>query len=105
MNPIGVNTFVWYSPITDAGVAEAAAKARRIGFEWLELPIESPGDWDPGRAGEIFREYGLRGSICAAMGPGRDLTESATVEATSDYVRYCIDALAALVGGPVAGPI
>ncbi|MGI9252525.1 MAG: sugar phosphate isomerase/epimerase family protein [Thermomicrobiales bacterium] len=105
MNPIGVNTFVWYSPITDAGVAEAAAKAKRMGFDWLELPVESPSDWDPVRAGAVFREHGLRGSICAAMGPGRDLTDPATVGATQEYIRFCIDALAELGGGPVAGPI
>jgi len=39
------------------------------------------------------------------MGPGRDLTDPDTLEATNGYVRWCIDALAALGGGPVAGPI
>jgi D-psicose/D-tagatose/L-ribulose 3-epimerase len=39
------------------------------------------------------------------MGPGRDLTEPAAVASTQEYVRYCIDALATLGGGPVAGPL
>jgi D-psicose/D-tagatose/L-ribulose 3-epimerase len=105
MNPIGVNTFVWYSPVTDADVAVVAPKAKAMGFDWLELPVENPGDWDPARTAEVLAANGLRASICAAMGPGRDLTDPATVESTQVYVRYCIDALATLGGGPVAGPI
>ncbi len=105
MNPIGVNTFVWYSPVTDADVAVVAPKAKAMGFDWLELPVESPGDWDPARTAEVLAANGLRASICAAMGPGRDLTDPATIESTQDYVRYCIDALATLGGGPVAGPL
>ncbi len=105
MNPIGVNTFVWYSPVTDADVAAVAPKVKAMGFDWLELPIESPGDWDPARTAEVLAAHGLRASVCAVMGPDRDLTDPATVESTQGYVRACVDALAALGGGPVAGPI
>ena len=48
-NPIGINTWVWSSPPTDALMAEVAPKAKQMGFDLLELPVENPGDWDPAR--------------------------------------------------------
>ena len=105
MNPIGINSWVWSSPPTDALVAELAPKAKALGFDLLELPVENPGDWDPARTGDLLGSLELRASVCAAMAPGRDLTESTTVEATQTYLRTCIDALAACGGGPVVGPL
>ncbi len=105
MNPIGVNAWVWTSPPTDAVVAEIAPRVKRMGFDLLELAVENPGDWDPARTAETLAEHGLGASVCAAMGPGRDLTDRATVGATQEYVRYCVDAAAALGGSVVAGPL
>lgn len=105
MNPIGINTWVWSSPPTDALMAEVAPKAKQMGFDLLELPVENAGDWDPKRTGDLLASLGLRASLCAAMAPGRDLTNPATVEATQGYLRWCIDALAACGGGAVAGPL
>ncbi|MCC6314273.1 MAG: sugar phosphate isomerase/epimerase [Thermomicrobiales bacterium] len=105
MNPIGVNSWVWVSPPSDAAIAELAPKIKAMGFDVLELPIENPSDWDPTRVAEILRENDLDASICAAMGPGRDLTDPATVAATQAYIRFCIDAAAALGGNVVAGPL
>lgn len=104
-NPIGINTWVWSSPPTDALIAEVAPKAREMGFDLLELPVENPGDWDPNQTGELLASLGLRASVCVAMAPGRDLTELSLVEATQTFLRWCIDALAACGGGAVAGPL
>jgi D-psicose/D-tagatose/L-ribulose 3-epimerase len=105
VNPIGVNSWVWVSPPTDDAIARIAPKARAMGFDLLELPVESPADWDPACTADLLGGLGLRASVCAAMGPGRDLTDPATVAATQAYLRFCVDAAATLGGEIVAGPI
>jgi D-psicose/D-tagatose/L-ribulose 3-epimerase len=104
-NAIGVNAWVWSSPPTDAAVAQIAPRVKAMGFDLLELGVEIPGDWDPDRTAEVLAANGLGSSVCVAMGPDRDLTDAALVASTQDYVRYCIDAVAALGGSVVAGPL
>jgi D-psicose/D-tagatose/L-ribulose 3-epimerase len=105
MNPLGVNAWVWVSPPTDANIAEIAPRVKAMGFDLLELGVESPADWDPPRVAEILAGNGLSSSLCVAMGADRDLTNPQLVSSTQDYVRFCIDAVAALGGEVVAGPI
>ncbi len=106
MNPIGVNSWVWFSPPADDRLAEIAPRLRAWGFDLIELPIENPGDWDPARTADLLAGLGLGASICVAMGPDRDLTaDAATVAATQDYLRACIDAAAAVGARAVAGPL
>ncbi|HEU5430427.1 MAG TPA: sugar phosphate isomerase/epimerase family protein [Thermomicrobiales bacterium] len=106
-NPIGANTWIWMSPPTDERLAALAPRLRDWGFNLIELPIESPGDWDPARTAALLNNLGLGATICAAMSPERDLTsgDAAVVAATQAYLRHCIDAEAALGGSVVAGPI
>ena len=104
-NPIGVNAWVWVSPPTTKTVAALAPRVKAMGFDLLELGLENPGDWDPERLAEVFAANGLGATVCAAMGPDRDLTDPRTVAPTQDYVRTCIDAVAALGGTVVAGPL
>ena len=105
MNPIGVNSWVWVSPPTDANIAEIAPRVKAMGFDLLELGIESPGDWDPARVAEILANNGLSSSLCVAMGEDRDLTDPNLVSGTQDYVRYCIDAAVTVGANVVAGPL
>ena len=101
---LGVNTWVWTSPLHDESLARIAARARDIGYEVLELPIEAPGDWDPDRAADVLAELGLAARIVGAMGPGRDLLLDRDRAATQEYLRHCVD-IAARLGSPtVAGP-
>lgn len=101
---LGVNTWVWVSPLRDAGLERLARRANEIGYGLLELPVESPGDWDPGRAAETLGELGMGARVVGAMGPGRDLIDDAHRAATQDYLRHCVD-VAVRVGSPtVAGP-
>ena len=44
---IGVNTFVWYSPLTDDDLAVIVPRAAGWGFETIELVLENAGDWSP----------------------------------------------------------
>ena len=105
MNPIGVNAWVWVSPPTNESIAEFAPRVKAMGFDLFELGLENLGDWDPERMAEVFAANDLSAAVCAAMGPGRDLTDPDAVDSTRDYLRACIDAVAALGGKVVAGPI
>lgn len=107
MNPIGVNTWIWTSPLTDAGLAHLAPKLDSWGFDLAELPVEDVLDWDPARAAEVLLEHGLGATVCAVMPPGRELVaaDHATVTATQGYVRSCVDAAATVGSGIVAGPL
>jgi D-psicose/D-tagatose/L-ribulose 3-epimerase len=103
---LGVNTWVWTSPLTDAGLAELAPRIAGWGFDVIELPVEHPGDWDPDRAATLLKDLGLTASVVLVMGEGRELvaTGDTTVAATRDYLRHVVD-VAATVGSPViAGP-
>lgn len=102
--PVGVNTWVWTSPLTDASLAEIAARVAGWGFDVLELPVENVGDWDPRLAARVLADHGLGASVALVMGDGRELvaTDGGTVRATQDYLRRVVDA-AREVGSPVAG--
>ncbi|WP_449408688.1 sugar phosphate isomerase/epimerase family protein [Microbacterium maritypicum] len=102
---IAVNTWVWTSPLTDTTLEPLARKARELGYEALELPLESQGDWDPHRTRDVLDGFDLAAIVVGAMGPGRSLVAKAgDVAATQDYLRACL-ATARIVGSPVvAGP-
>jgi D-psicose/D-tagatose/L-ribulose 3-epimerase len=107
VNPIGVTTWLWTSPLSDADLDRLVPLISGWGFDVIELPIEQPGDWDPVRTAELVARAGLGTTTCAVMTPDRDLTttDPAVTGSTQDYLRQCID-IAAVVGSPiVAGPI
>jgi D-psicose/D-tagatose/L-ribulose 3-epimerase len=105
--PIGANTWIWVSPLTDGDLAGLAPRIAGWGFDVIELPVENPGDWDPGRTADLLAALGLGATVCAVMPPGRELvaTGADVVAATQDYLRACVDAAAAVGSGVVAGPI
>lgn len=101
---LGVNTWVWTSPLTDETLPAIARKAAEIGFGALELPVENLGDWDPERTRELLDGLGLAPYVVGAMAPGRDLVDPAAVASTQDYLRHCIEAATTLGAPVVAGP-
>lgn len=106
MRGIGVNTWVWTSPLTDATLAALAAKVARWGFDILELPVENLGDFSPGTAATVLGDHGLGASVCLVMPPGRELVDAPgdVIRSTQDYLRSVVD-IAVEVGSPViAGP-
>jgi D-psicose/D-tagatose/L-ribulose 3-epimerase len=104
--PVGVNTWVWTSPLTDRSLAEIAPRVAGWGFDVLELPVEHLGDWDPRRAAQVLADNGLAASVSLVMGEGRELvaTDAGTVHATQDYLKAVVDAAhtvgATVIGGP-----
>jgi D-psicose/D-tagatose/L-ribulose 3-epimerase len=107
LNPIGANTWIWVSPLTDERLAAIAPRVRAFGFDVIELPIENVGDWDPARARELFDKHHLSATTCAVMSPDRDLVsdDSAVVDSTHAYLRGAIDMAAAVGAKTFAGPI
>ena len=107
VNPIGANTWIWVSPLTDERLAALAPKIKAWGFDLIELPIEDPTDWDPARTAELLDRLPLRASIACVMAPGRGFTgdDRATVEETRTYLRACINVAANIGAGVVAGPM
>lgn len=106
MRSIGVNTWVWTSPLTDANLPDLLRHVAALGFDAVELPLEDPADLSADVVRAILDETHLAPYVVGAMAPGRDLvaTTPATVSATQDYLRACID-LAAEIGAPaVCGP-
>ena len=102
---IGVNTWVWTSPLTDETLAELAPKIARMGFGAVELPLENAGDWDAGRTRDLLGGLGLEPVVIGAMGPGRSLVDRAgNVPATQQYLRTCMAAARVVGASVVAGP-
>ena len=108
MYAIGVNPWVWTSPVDDEALTDLIPRIAAFGFDAVELPIEQPGDWDPVRTRDLLATHGLvAAGVCAVTPPGRDLVAAApdVVEATVAYLQGCVDS-AATVGAPcVGGPV
>ena len=104
---IGVNTWVWVSPLTVEALAELAPKVAGMGFDSIEVPVEGTADLDYAAGAQIIRDHGLAVSLTAAMGPDRDLIheDDAIQKNALAYIRHCIDAITTLGGTVVAGPI
>ena len=104
---LGVNTWVWVSPLTDGNMGELLDRISGWGFESVELPLEYASAISDDFALECLGATGLTPYIVGAMAPGRDLvrTDPETVRATQDYLCELVR-FASVVGAPtVAGPL
>ncbi|RAO47639.1 D-psicose 3-epimerase [Micromonospora saelicesensis] len=107
MYAIGVNPWVWASPVDDKALAELIPRIAAFGFDAVELPIEQPGDWDPIRTRDLLAAHGLvAAGVCAVTPPGRELVDAApaVVESTVAYLLGCVASAAAVGAGCVGGP-
>lgn len=104
---IGASAWIWTSPLTDPELAWLVPVAAEMGFDLLELPVESPGDFDYAQAARTLDRAGLDRTICAAIGPDRDLIhpDPAIRENGLAYIRHCIDAAATVGAANVIGPL
>ncbi len=67
----GINTFLFASPFRTKDLP-FLDKAKAMGFDQVEIPIEGEKDLDYRKAAEAYRRTGLHSSICAVMGAKRD---------------------------------
>jgi D-psicose/D-tagatose/L-ribulose 3-epimerase len=104
---LGVNTFVWYSPVSTDELVELAERISGWGFEAIEIPLENPGDWDPEAARDALERAGLVPVVCGVMPPGRDLvaTSEDTIGSTQRYLEHCVDVATRLGSTRVVGPL
>jgi D-psicose/D-tagatose/L-ribulose 3-epimerase len=102
----GINTFLYTSPFTTDSV-KLFPKFKKWGFETVEIPVEALEHIDPTKVRAAAEKNGLAiGSVCACMGPGRDLRGSPADQQTAkDYVTGLIDQAAALGCPRIIGPV
>ena len=103
---LGVNTWVWTSPLTDDALAGIAPRVKEWGFDVIELPVEAPGDWDPARAARLLSDLGLAATVVLVMGEGRELVEAPepVIRSTQDYLRHVVDVAGEVGSDVIAGP-
>jgi D-psicose/D-tagatose/L-ribulose 3-epimerase len=101
---LGISTWVWTSPATTTVLETLLPHIAQVGFDVIELPIEEVGQFDVARAGELARDHGLGVSVCAVIGPGRDLLLPGEAEHGVRYLRSCIEVAQQLGSPTVAGP-
>lgn len=103
----GVNTWVWTSPTTTDELRRLAPHVAGLGFDWIEIPLESIDDMDHTAGAAIIRDNGLGVSTCAAMGPDRDLIhpDKAIRDSGMAYIRQAVDATQTLGATNLVGPI
>ena len=101
---LGISTWVWTSPATDDVLQRLMPRIAEMGYDVVEIPVESLGQFDIPRTRKLAESLGLGVSVCAVIGGGRDLLLDDEVEAGMSYLRGCIDAAQALDSPAVAGP-
>ena len=103
---IGINTFLFTSPFTNARTP-LFKTFKDWGFDTVELPLEDPGHVTADHVNRELDKVGLVcGSVCACMGPGRDLRGTPAEQKTGlDYIKGVIDQAVALNAPSVIGPI
>jgi D-psicose/D-tagatose/L-ribulose 3-epimerase len=102
----GLNTFLYASPFTNKDVL-LFKKLKKWGFDTVEIAIEDPSHVDPAFLKKAAADAGIAiGSICAAMGPGRDFRGSAKDQKTSmKYLTALVDQAAKMGCPRIIGPI
>ncbi len=102
----GINTFLFAGSFTNESVSLFEQFAG-WGFDSVEIAMDDPSVVDSVLVSESLARHGLVcGSVCAAMGPGRDLRGSATDQRTARaYLESCIRLLPRLGCSILAGPL
>lgn len=103
---IGINAWVWVAPCTTAELEKLAPHVKKIGYDWIEVPLESLDDMDHKRGAAIVKDNGLGVSTTAAMGPDRDLIhpDKAIRDSGMAYVKAGIKATHDLGATNFVGP-
>jgi D-psicose/D-tagatose/L-ribulose 3-epimerase len=100
----GVSTWLWVEPFTNDDV-DLLRKIADIGFDAVEIGLEVDHQFDLPCVAPVVRDLGLSCSLTAVMTDTRDpIHPDPQVQQNGlRYLRECVDSLAALGGGPIAG--
>jgi len=103
---LGINTFLFTSPFTNEST-KLFPQFKKWGFETVEIPVEDPAHIDPAHVKAELDKNGLVcGSVCACMGPDRDLRGTPEQQKTGlDYMKKLIDQMVVLGCPSLIGPV
>jgi D-psicose/D-tagatose/L-ribulose 3-epimerase len=103
---LGINTFLFTSPFTNEST-KLFKTFKRWGFETIEIPIEDPAHIDPAHVKRELDKHGLVcGSVCACMGPDRDLRGTPEQQQTGlAYMMKVLDQMVVLDCPSLIGPV
>jgi len=102
----GINSFLFTSPFTNEST-RLFPKFKRWGFDTVEIPIEDPAHIDPAHVKRELDRNGLVcGTVCACMGPDRDLRGKPSDQRTGlAYIQALIDQMVTLDCPALVGPV
>lgn len=102
----GINTFLFTSPFTNESTG-LFKTIKKFGFDTVELAIEDPSHIDPlFIKKELDRHKLVCGSMCAALGPDRDLRGNPEQQHNAmDYFMRLMDQMEVLECKTLMGPV
>ena len=102
----GVSTWLWTSPFNRETIA-LFPKIKSFGYDAVEIPVEDPSLIDLDLVKKALADQELKGIICGAFGPSRDLThdDPAFHQTCFAYLDSCLEIASELGAGFVAGPM
>jgi D-psicose/D-tagatose/L-ribulose 3-epimerase len=102
----GINTFLFTSPFTNSST-KLFKQFKKWGFDSVELCIEDAAHIDPARVKRELDRNGLVcGSVCACMGPDRDLRGTPKQQRTAmTYMKAMLDHMVVLNCPSLIGPV
>jgi Sugar phosphate isomerases/epimerases len=102
----GINTFLFTSPFTNDST-KLFKQFKKWGFDSVEIAIEDPAHIDPAYVKRELDRHGLVcGSVCAALGPDRDLRGNARQQKTGlNYMMAVLDQMVVLDCPSLIGPV
>lgn len=101
---LGISTWVWTAPATTEKLEKLIPHVAEMGFDVVELPVETPGQFHPGRARALAEAHGMEVSVCAVIGEGRDLLLPEESAKGVDYLRACIEIAEQVGSATLVGP-
>lgn len=104
---LGVSTWLWTSPFGTADAQALFAKISGLGYQVVEIAVEDPDLIDAAQIAKALADHGLRGIVCGAFGPTRDLTndDQAVQQTGMRYIETCLDITQAIGAKFFAGPM
>lgn len=102
----GINTFLFTSPFNNAST-KLFPQFQKWGFDSVEIAIEDPSHIDPAHVKRELDRHGLVcGSVCACMGPDRDLRGTPKQQRTGlAYMKALLDQMVVLGCPSLIGPV
>jgi D-psicose/D-tagatose/L-ribulose 3-epimerase len=102
----GINTFLFTSPFDNTST-KLFKQFKLWGFDSVEIAIEDPAHIDPVHVKRELERHGLVcGSVCAAMGPDRDLRGDDEAQRTGlAYLTALLDHMVVLDCPSLVGPV